>query len=99
MLRRSNVFYALLLPIPGLALLGFGSGASSRKKRLGLLFLGMVLAGVIIMAACGGGSSGGGGGGNPGTPAGSYTVTITGKDANGAAQSNSNPVTVTITVN
>jgi hypothetical protein len=101
MLRRSNLFYALLLPIPGLALIsfgfGFGSGASGRKKRLGLLLLGIVLAGVIIMAACGSGSSGGGG--NPGTPAGNYTVTITGKDANGAAQSNSSPVTVTITVN
>jgi hypothetical protein len=100
-LRRMNVYYALLLPISGLALIGFGfgSGASDRKKLLGLLFLGIVLAGVIIMSACGGGSSGGGGGGSPGTPAGNYTVTITGKDANGAAPSNSSPVTVTITVN
>ncbi len=99
MLRRSNVFYALLLPISGLALIGFGfgSGASGGKKLLGFLFLGIVLAGVTIMLACGGGSSGGGG--SPGTPAGVYTVTITGKDANGAAPSNANPVTVTITVN
>ena len=99
LLRRMNVYYALLLPISELALIGFGfgSGASDGKKLSSMLFLGIVLAGVTIMPACGGGSSGGGG--SPGTPAGNYTVTITGKDANGAAPSNGSPVTVTITVN
>jgi hypothetical protein len=38
----------------------------------GLVFL------AATMAACGGGGGGGGGGGNPGTPPGSYTVTLTG---------------------
>lgn len=103
MLRRSNMFYALLLHFPGLVLMGIGfaSGASGQKKLLGLLFLGIVLAGIVMIPACGGGNSSNaqGGGGSPGTPAGNYTVTITGKDANGATQSNSGPVTVTITVN
>jgi hypothetical protein len=39
-----------------------------------------------------------GDGGNPGTPAGTYTLTITGKDANGLTQSNTAP-TVSVTVN
>jgi hypothetical protein len=58
----------------------------SRKKRL-LAFLAgcLVFSGLIFLAACGGGSSGGGGGGgHPGTPAGSYTVTVTGTGPSGA---------------
>jgi hypothetical protein len=34
-----------------------------------------------------------------GTPAGTYTITITGKDANGIVQSNTTPATVSVTVN
>jgi ABC-type transporter Mla subunit MlaD len=44
----------------------------------------MMLVVLLILPACSGSSGGGGGGG--GTPAGTYTVTITGKDANGMAQ-------------
>lgn len=69
-------FYAMWLPIGGLALLGTGL-TSRRRKLLGLLLLGLVFTGLIFMAACGGTSSGGGGG-HPGTPAGTYTVTVTG---------------------
>jgi hypothetical protein len=65
------------LPIGGLALLGTGL-TSRRKKLLGLLLAGLMLSGLIFLAACGGSSSGGGGGGHPGTPAGTYTVAITG---------------------
>lgn len=45
---------------------------------LGMLALIVALSGGIL--ACGGGGSGGGGGGtsNPGTTAGTYTVTVTG---------------------
>jgi hypothetical protein len=58
-----------------------------------------VLVGLIILPACGsGGGNGGGGGGSSGTPAGNYTITITGKDANGLIQSNTAP-TVSVTVN
>ena len=77
--RSSGWLYAMFLPIGGLALLG---SASSRRKRVfGFLLLGLLLAGLLVMPACGGGSSsggGGGGGGNAGTPANTYTITITG---------------------
>jgi hypothetical protein len=65
------------LPVGGLALLGAGF---TRKRKLSSLLLGCLLvSGLIFLAACGGSSSsGGGGGGHPGTPAGTYTITVTG---------------------
>jgi hypothetical protein len=96
-----KVFYAMWLPIAGMSLvgIGFGSAHSRRRKVLGFLMIGMVVAGLLLMPACGGSSSsgGGGGGGGGGTPAGSYTVTITGTgtDANTTTQSTQ----VTLTVN
>jgi Pro-kumamolisin, activation domain len=100
-IRRSSMFYALWLPVPGLALIGFGFGSrSSRRKNLmGLLLLWTVLASLIVLPACGSSSGGGGGGGNGGTPAGAYMVTISGADANGVTQSNTAPTTVGVTVN
>ncbi len=99
LIRRSSMFYALWLPLPGLALLGLGARGSRRKKLLGFLLFGIVLASLIVLPACGSSStSSGGGGGNPGTPAGTYTLTITGKDANGLTQSNT-ALTVSVTVN
>lgn len=76
-----GVFYAMWLPVGGLALLG--AGFTSRKKRLLGFLLGCLLfSGLIFMAACGGSSSSGGGGTTvPGTPAGAYTVTVTGTSA------------------
>ena len=74
-----GLFYAMLLPIGGLALLGTGI-TSGRKKLWGFLLGCLLFSTLIILPACGGGSSsgGGGGGGHPGTPAGIYTVTVTG---------------------
>jgi len=70
------------LPIIGLALVGvrFSTGDSRRKKFLGLLSIGVVMMLLFFLPACGGdGGGGGGGGGCSGcTPAGNYTVTITG---------------------
>jgi|GEM_PF-1958258 len=72
-----GLFYAMLLPIAGLAFLG--TGITSRKKKLWGFLLGCLLfSTLIILPACGGSGSGGGGGGHPGTPAGTYTVTVTG---------------------
>jgi hypothetical protein len=70
-------FYAMWLPIGGLAL--WGTSFTARKKRFWSVVLGcLVFSGLIFLAACGGSSSsGGGGGGQPGTPAGTYTITIT----------------------
>jgi len=84
----------MLLPIAGLALLG--TGFTSRKKRLFGFLLGCVLfSTLIILPACGGSSSsGGGGGGHAGTPAGTYTVTVT-----GTAGSTIHTATVTVAVN
>ena len=98
MFRRSTSLYALWLPLPGLALIGLGFGSGSRRNKVLGLLLWMILASLIVLPACGSGGKGGGGGTNPGTPAGTYTVTITGKDANSVTQSNTAP-TVTITVN
>ena len=79
--QSGGIFYAMLLPIGGLALLGTGFG--SRRKKLWSFLLGCLLfSGLIFLAACGssssGGGGGGGGGGHPGTPAGTYTITVTG---------------------
>jgi hypothetical protein len=97
MIRRSSMFYALWLPVPGLVLigLGFGSRSSRQKNLMGFLLLWTVLASLIVLPACGSSSSGG----NSGTPAGTYTVTISGTDANRVTQSNIAPTTVGVAVN
>ena len=98
-LVRRNALYALWWPTLGLALVGmrFGSRGSRKQRWLSYFLLWILLAGLIMIPACGG-SNNSGGGGSGGTPAGTYTVTITGKDANGVVQTNT-PPTVSITVN
>jgi hypothetical protein len=93
----SGIFYAVLLPIGGIALLGagFGSARSRRRKLFGFLMLGLVLCGLLLMPACSSSSSGGGGG-NAGTPAGAYTITVTG--TSGSIAATGSPA-LTLTVN
>lgn len=81
----ARIYYAIWLPIAGLALVGvrFSSEDSRRKKFLGFLAISMVMMLLFFLPACGGSNGGGGGGGGGGgcsgcTPAGDYTVTITG---------------------
>jgi hypothetical protein len=95
--RSGLLFYATLLPIGGIALLGAGLGTSSRrrKKVLGVVLPGMLLAGLFVLPACGGGGGGGGGGGTTGTPAGSYTITVTGT-AGGVVATGSPALTLTV---
>ena len=63
-----------------------GKRNSLRMWRFGLVPLaaGLVLA--LALAGCGGGGGGGGGGpvGNPGTPSGTYSLTVTGMTGSGA---------------
>jgi len=95
--HRSRLFYAMFLPIGGMAFLGMGLGVNSRKKKLlGLLLVGLALSGLVFLVGCGGGSTsgGGGGGGGGGTPAGSYTITVTGT-ASGLTQT-AKPLTLTV---
>jgi hypothetical protein len=60
---------------------GVAVGPRGRRRRWGLAFAAVALVLVFANAGCGGGSSlgvGGGGGGNsnPGTPVGTYTITV-----------------------
>ena len=75
--RAGSMYYAMLLPLCGVTLLGAGF-RSRRRKPLGWLLVCLMLSGLVWLAACGGGSSGGNGGGGAGTTAGNYTVTVTG---------------------
>ncbi len=98
--HSSGILYAVWLPLPALALigLGIGSGPSRRKKLWGCLLLWCLLATLIVLPACGtSGNAGTGGTPSAGTPAGTYTITITGKDANNLTQSNPAP-TVSVVV-
>jgi len=95
----SGLFYAMFLPIGGMAFLGAGLGGDSRKKRLlGLLLVCLVISGLVFMVACGGGSSTstGTGGGSAGTPAGKYTITVKGT-ATGVTEGGT-PPSLTLTV-
>jgi uncharacterized repeat protein (TIGR03803 family) len=64
--------YALWLPLLGLVSIG---ALGSKQRRIKAMLLGCALClAVASQLACGGGS----GGGNKGTPAGEYTITVTG---------------------
>ena len=92
-----SIFYAMFLPLAGIAL--WGAGFAPRRKNLfSLLLMSLLLSGLMLLAACGGGTSApsGGGGGTlvGGTPTGTYTVTISATSGSVAAQ----PTTFALTV-
>jgi uncharacterized repeat protein (TIGR03803 family) len=69
-----SLAYALWLPLLGLV--GIGNCFGSKQRKINAILLSCVLfAGVVFQAACGGGGSSGG---SRGTPAGAYTITVTG---------------------
>lgn len=68
--------------------------AQKRYRRPYLIATGMLVLAALVSCGGGGGSGGGGGGGSSGTPAGTYTIVVTGT-ANGA----SNNLSLTLTVN
>jgi hypothetical protein len=66
-------------------LIGLLGWRKDRRPRLAYgLALFLILCTGVMMSACGTGSSGGGGsGGNQGTPAGTYSLTVTGSFSTG----------------
>jgi len=77
-----------LLSTFGLTLAGVVVLTAPRRRRLTSVLGLLLLAWLMTFSGCGGGSSSGSGngGGIPGTPVGSYTVTVTGADANFSRQ-------------
>jgi len=67
--------------------------AAPRRRRVYASLAASMLF-VLLWAACGGGGGGGGGGGNPGTPPGTYALTIT-----ATSGSVSKTITLSLTVN
>jgi hypothetical protein len=76
--RGSRILYAALLP----GLFGILFIAGSRRRSMGAMrVLGLIAvlgASTLWMASCGGSSGGGSGTTNPGTPKGTYNITVTG---------------------
>ena len=90
-----GVFFATILPVFGLTLVGAGmkSSDSRRRKLFGLFLLGMIAMSLMLMPACSS-SSTTVGGGNGGTPTGAYTITVTG--TSGGVQLGAPALTLTI---
>ncbi|MFZ0299612.1 MAG: hypothetical protein WAM13_14775 [Candidatus Sulfotelmatobacter sp.] len=96
-----RTFYAVLLAVPGLLLMGARRPRSGRGKLLAVFFLVLVATSLLLLPACGG-NVGTRSLNNQITPNNTYTLTLTGADTNGAAPSNVPPnadvATVTLAV-
>jgi hypothetical protein len=88
--RRPSPLYATWLVLPAVLLGTAGITASKRKKLLGYCLAFLLGCACLFQVACGSNGSGSGGGG---TPAGTYTIIVTG--ASGSTQ-NTTPVTLTV---
>jgi hypothetical protein len=103
--RRPAPLYAFWITLPGMVIGLIGIAASSNKRQgklAGCAGLGLLLALLVAQMACGGG-----GGGTtttttpplpkPGTPAGTYNVTVSGTSRVGSSTlTNSVPITLTV---
>jgi hypothetical protein len=99
-LRNRQIFYALLLFVPGLAFVGFGKTGARGKSLLGVFLLVAIAGGLSLVPACGSSRTTNSPNGEI-TPNNTYTFTLTGADQTGAAPSNvtDSPATVTLVVN
>jgi hypothetical protein len=88
------------MPEGGLAFAGvlgqlFGRRRLWKRARTTFSAVLFIAAAILAAGGCGGGGSNSGGGGTPGTPAGTYTVTVNASVTGGTSQ----PTTLTLTVN
>ena len=92
-----SIFYAVFLMLPGMVLGWNVAGRSSTKRRTALAgSIALLL--LLALLSCGGVSNGGGGGSQPGTPPGSYHITVTGTST-GAPADAGQSTQVTLVVN
>jgi hypothetical protein len=88
----------LLLALLTMVGWGLAGGRRFRKSLRWAVAMGAVAALALAMAACGGGGGGGTVPTNPGTPAGTYTLTVTGMAGSGStALQHSTTLTLTVT--
>jgi hypothetical protein len=92
LLPRSGPFYAVWLPIAGLAFFGVGlrSRVSHKSRVLGGFFFLLLMTMIALQPACGGHSSTTT---TTGTPAGTYTITVS---ATSGTFSQTTPVTLVV---
>lgn len=83
-----------VLPLGLLLLLALSTAARPARLRQGLAAACLALVLILGAASCGAGSSSSGGGGDPGTPPGSYQLTLSGM-ANSSSQNTTLNLTVT----
>ena len=96
-----SIFYAVFLLLPGIVLGWNVAGRSPTKRRTalsGLIALLLLIMLMLTLWSCGGVSNGGGGGSQPGTPPGSYHITVTGTST-GAPADAGQSTQVTLVVN
>ena len=94
--RGSGTLFAFSLIVPAMLLGGAGLNKPNRRKLLGFCFIFLVLSGCLFQAACGSSSSSSHTTPPPtsgGTPAGTYTVTVTG---NASGTQHALPITLTV---
>ncbi len=106
-----RIFYAFWLAVPGLALAGIGSRGSRRNKWAGIFLLLLVAGSLFALPSCSSNNSSSTTSNNANgfvTPKNTYTITLTGVDANGVGPSNNSTsttgttpgaATVSLTVN
>jgi Bacterial Ig-like domain (group 3)/Putative Ig domain len=91
--RHSLPLYALWLMVPAMLLGSAKFGSQHRKKLFSFVIVLMILGGCMFQGACLSARNIGGGNASPGTPAGTYTITVT-----GTAGATQNVVALTLTV-